>query len=65
MGQNVGMGTLAAIAVVAVLILGIVAWRTFGGRRAPSPGEVQQQMQSDRQDHMRRMPPGGVQTPGY
>jgi hypothetical protein len=42
-----------------------VAWRMFGGRSARSAVDVRQQVESDRQDHMRRMQPGGVQAPGY
>ena len=65
MSQQVGTATIATVAVVVVLVLGIIAWKVFGPRSAPNAAETQQQIESTRQDYERKRLPGGVKAPGY
>src|SRR5207302_1351818 len=59
MSQRVSTGTVTAIIVVVVIVLGIIAWKVLGGRGAPSQAETQSQQQLEMQSHA-QMQRGGT-----
>jgi hypothetical protein len=54
MNKEISTGTLAAIVVVVVLVLGLVAWRMFGssGASSQTKQDVQNQIQQDYKQRM-------------
>jgi hypothetical protein len=53
---------MVAIVAIAVVVLGIWAWRTFGAAKAPSVSQEQKLMQHE--EAIRRLPRGGTPA-GY
>ena len=64
MSQRVSTGTVTAIIVVVVIVLGIIAWKVLGGHSGPNQAEVQSQQQLEMQSHARQMGGGTGGVPG-
>jgi len=61
MSQKVSTGTVTAIVVVVVIVLGIIAWKVLGGHgTAPTQAEQQTQMQLEMQSHAAQQRSGGA-----
>jgi hypothetical protein len=62
MSKEMGPVALVAVVAIAVLVLGLWTWRTFGATKAPSVSQEQKLMQHE--EAIRRLPRGGTPA-GY